>query len=195
MKSVPLVDTQNINGVKILNLTKYDDSRGSLFEMYRNEWITKKQPIQWNIVHSKPNVIRGFHVHPNHADYLVCASGKFTIKMRDLRTKSSTYLQFQEVTLNSENPSALVIPPGVGHGFEFTVYAHVCYGLSSYWSLAEELDCRFDDKNLDIKWSVKKPLLSDRDNKSGSYQELIKMLEHDPNICLLINSDRKYVRL
>lgn len=166
----------SIKVVRNIELRKFHDSRGSLFEMIRNEWVPETAPIQWNAVASKKNVIRGFHVHPNHTDYLVCILGTFTIKMRDLREKSPTYLLYQEVEMDAENPRALVIPPGVGHGFEFEYPSYYCYGIDSYWSLKDEFDCRYDDEELGIQWSLKTPLLSDRDNHSGTFSKLQEQL-------------------
>ena len=35
------------------------DARGSLTELFRDEWGTGIQPVQWNASHSAPNVLRG----------------------------------------------------------------------------------------------------------------------------------------
>lgn len=51
------------------NLTTHSDHRGALTEIFRKEWQTGIEPVQWNFVHSQPNVLRGVHVHVLHTDY------------------------------------------------------------------------------------------------------------------------------
>jgi dTDP-4-dehydrorhamnose 3,5-epimerase len=170
-------EIEEITGVKIVELTKYRDSRGSLFEFYRENWPLGLTPIQWNAVQSVPNTIRGFHVHPHHYDFLVCIVGNFIINIKDLRKTSQSYLESRCIKLDSENPRALVIPPGVGHGFEFHVNTVVCYSMDYYFEKDKELDCRFDDKDLNINWSFVKPNLSERDDKSTRFKKLINDLE------------------
>lgn len=170
-------EIEQIPGVKVVELKKFKDQRGSLFEMYRKSWDSGIDPIQWNIVHSVASTIRAFHVHIIHFDYLVCVQGQFYIAVKDLRKHSPTYLQNRIILVDANSPSALVIPPGVGHGFEFHNDTITCYGIDTYWEDDPELDCRFDETDLGIDWSFSNPLLSERDDKSKSFNELIQNME------------------
>jgi dTDP-4-dehydrorhamnose 3,5-epimerase len=57
--------------IQIVTLSPLRDRRGSLTEIFRQEWVNSVVPVQWNYVQSEANVLRGVHVHVNHIDYLV----------------------------------------------------------------------------------------------------------------------------
>jgi len=49
--------------------------------------------------------------------------------------------------------------------------------MDYYFEQDKELDCRFDDKDLNINWSFVKPNLTERDDKSTRFKKLINDLE------------------
>lgn len=49
------------------------------------------------------------------------------------------------------------------HGFWFDGPTSYIYGLSTGWSMTEELGCRYDDPALGLDWAVESPVLSPRD--------------------------------
>ena len=79
------------DGVKIQSLTTLEDSRGSLTEMFREEWGLGPRPLQWNVVRSEANVLRGVHAHRTHVDYLAMIMGEMVLCLHDLRPASPTY--------------------------------------------------------------------------------------------------------
>ena len=83
--------TQLPVGAAVRALTMHTDDRGGFTEVFRREWPTGVDPIQWNIVRSEPGVLRGVHVHVRHADYLLIVDGRATVGLRDLRTASPTF--------------------------------------------------------------------------------------------------------
>ena len=47
---------------------------------------TPRDPAtQWNMVRSRPNVLRGVHAHRQHIDYLTMVSGIMILGLQDLR--------------------------------------------------------------------------------------------------------------
>jgi hypothetical protein len=52
--------------IQIVTLSPLRDSRGSLTEIFRQEWVNSAIPVQWNCVQSETNVLRGVHVHVKH---------------------------------------------------------------------------------------------------------------------------------
>lgn len=165
-------------GVKLTSLETYIDSRGSLTELFRAEWISNQLPVQWNIVQSKANSIRGMHVHRNHFDYLFVPYGRMLLGLKDLRRNSSTYLTSTIVTLDSQNFMTCFIPPGVGHCFYFPIESTLLYSLSHYWSLKDDLGCMWNDPDIGLNWpDIINPHLSERDSNAPSLNELLKQLE------------------
>lgn len=48
--------------MQIVTLSTLRDRRGSLTEIFRQEWVNSAVPVQWNRVQSEANVLRGVRV-------------------------------------------------------------------------------------------------------------------------------------
>lgn len=159
-------------GVSHVTLWPHVDERGAFTEVFRSSWELEVAPAQWNVVSSAANVLRGVHAHWRHTDYLLVAAGRATIGLHDLRDGSPTAGLGAAVELVADAPAALVIPPGVAHGFYFHQPSIHVYGVSHEWDPADELGCRWDDPELDIEWPCTAPLLSERDRTLGPLSDL-----------------------
>ena len=166
-----------IEDLHLRPLDMHQDQRGCFTEIFRQQWDTSFQPVQWNVVRSRPNVLRGVHVHRRHADYLLVLSGRALIGVCDLRPDSATRGAAGLVELCGADLAVLRIPPGVAHGFYFPKACLHLYAVSHYWDPADELGCRWDDVGLDIPWPAATPRLSTRDAALGSLDELVQELE------------------
>lgn len=155
------------------NLTTHSDHRGALTEIFRKEWQTGIEPVQWNFVHSQPNVLRGVHVHVLHTDYLICVGGIMVLALVDVRPESPTHGLSTTVMLRGTHLQAISIPTGVAHGFYFPEPSSLIYSVSHYWNMADEIGCRWDDPVLDLNWQVTDPELSQRDRTAGSAADMI----------------------
>lgn len=168
-----------MHGLKTISLEAKLDSRGTFSELYREEWLDCPRMVQFNLVQSSPNVLRGIHVHVRHYDYLLSIQGAFEVILGDLRTGSKSFGQWVRLRLDALQMNALVIPPGVAHGFYFSHGAAHVYGVSEYWCPSEEVGCHWDDVAIPIKLSPNAlPILSERDAQLGSLAEL--MLDMEP---------------
>lgn len=165
------------NGFGMNRLTMHLDDRGVFTEVYRREWDTGIDPVQWNMVRSQAGVLRGVHVHPRHADYLLVLSGRASIGLRDLRRGSATEGLSAHITVDGDNLTALTIPPGVAHGFLFLEPSIHVYAVSHYWDVADELACNWADPALGFSWPEPPTLLSERDRDAGSLSDLLDELE------------------
>jgi dTDP-4-dehydrorhamnose 3,5-epimerase len=159
-------------GVRLHELVPHRDERGVFTELFRDSWHLEVEPVQWNLVRSEANVLRGVHVHHRHEDYLSLAAGRATIGLHDLRASSATAGLGTTLELSEDSPAALVIPPGVAHGFYFPEPALHVYGVSHDWDMSDELGCRWDDPELGIAWPCSSPLISPRDAALGPVREL-----------------------
>lgn len=165
-----------IEGFKLRDLALRADERGDLGEIYRADWGELDRPSQWNIVHSRPNTLRGVHVHRHHDDYLFLAGGVMLLGLHDLRAASTTQGCSALVRLDAAAPQTALIPRGVMHGFFFPGEATLIYGLTACWTPADDLGCRWDDAALGIDWPARNPLLSPRDAQAPSLAELKQQL-------------------
>lgn len=159
-------------GVRLHELVPHRDERGVFTELFRDSWHLEVEPVQWNLVRFEANVLRGVHVHHRHEDYLSLAVGRATIGLYDLRADSATAGLGTVLELTADSPAALVIPPGVAHGFYFPEPALHVYAVSHDWDRSDELGCRWDDPELRVVWPCSAPLISVRDAVLGPVSEL-----------------------
>jgi dTDP-4-dehydrorhamnose 3,5-epimerase len=167
-------------GVHLRELSPNEDDRGVFTELFRDSWKLDVAPVQWNLVRNGANVLRGVHVHHRHADYLTVVAGRATVGIADLRKDSPTVGVSAVVDLDADLPAALVIPPGVAHGFYFVEPSLHLYAVSHEWDPGDELGCRWDDPDLGIAWPCTTPLISPRDAALGSVSELRAALRGVP---------------
>lgn len=172
-RTASLVTGSLPHDLRLTPLQPHSDDRGTFIELYREEWETDVEPIQWNAVHSEAGVLRGVHVHPTHDDYLTIVRGRATIGLRDLRHSSPTVGATACVELSAERPAAITIPHGVAHGFYFHEPSTHIYSVSHYWDLADELGCRWDDPALEIPWPQQDAHISPRDEALPSLEGML----------------------
>lgn len=164
-------------GTVLVPLEPHRDDRGVFTELYRAEWATGVEPVQWNAVRSEAGVLRGVHVHLRHEDYLTVPFGRAFVGIRDLRRGSPTEGLATTVELGPDRPGALVIPRGVAHGFYFDEPSLHVYAVSEYWDSEDELGCHWADPDLAIPWPCSSPRLSERDEQSPPLSDLLARLE------------------
>ncbi|MBI5117408.1 dTDP-4-dehydrorhamnose 3,5-epimerase family protein [Candidatus Poribacteria bacterium] len=107
-----------IEGVNLVNLVARVDDRGYLIEILR---ATDKHFTKFGQVYLVGNMgrgtIRAFHKHQALWDWFFISHGSAKFALRDDRTDSPTYEQMETFVITQRNPSLLVVPPGVFHGW------------------------------------------------------------------------------
>ncbi len=107
-----------IKDVIIKNLKKFEDERGWLAEVYRNDEMDY-QPVMSYVSVTNPGVSRGPHEHKEQADFFVFVGpGDFALYLWDNRKSSETYGQNRIIEVGEKNPVAVLVPPGVVHGYK-----------------------------------------------------------------------------
>jgi len=171
--------TGTIDGVGIRRLTIHTDARGSLTEIFREEWDFCFHAVQWTFVDSLPGYVRGMHVHRQRADHLVVVEGVMVVGLYDLRPNSSTYGRSILLELDGTDPTAVTIPPGVMHGWYNSVRCLYLTGLSVAWDPSDDLACIWNDPDLELSWPVDMANVSDRDRDAPSLQQLIELVKKE----------------
>jgi dTDP-4-dehydrorhamnose 3,5-epimerase len=108
-----------IEGVIWRPLKKYNDQRGWLCELYRNDDLPEEyRPVMCYVSVTEPGVARGPHEHVDQADYF-CFYGPSNFKMYlwDNRPQSKTYGNVETRVVGTDDPMALVVPVGVVHAY------------------------------------------------------------------------------
>jgi dTDP-4-dehydrorhamnose 3,5-epimerase len=160
-------------GVRLGPLQSNVDGRGCFTEIYRRQWQTGIDPVQWNVVQSNGNVLRGVHLHRRHADYLCVVGGEMFLGLHDARPDSASSGLSAILTLSADAISTIYIPIGVAHGFYFPQPSIHVYAVSEYWDPADELGCHWRSPELGFEWPCTEPLLSQRDQSLGDYASMI----------------------
>ncbi len=154
--------------------TPQADERGSFARLYCAEAFDAVMPglcfVQVNLsVTHRRGTLRGLHLQraPSQEWKLVrCLRGRVFDIAADLRRGSSTYGRWFALELNEEQPHALLIPPGVAHGFQaLSDDAQLLYQHSAVHAPALEDGVRHDDPLLAIRWPLPVSLVSPRDRK------------------------------
>jgi dTDP-4-dehydrorhamnose 3,5-epimerase len=107
-----------IKDVKLVALQARADDRGYLVKMIRadDEHFTRFGEV-YIVGDFGKGTIRGFHKHDVLWDYFFISHGAAKFALRDDRKDSPTYEEMNEFVISSRNPSTLVVPPGVFHGW------------------------------------------------------------------------------
>jgi len=161
-------------GVQLHPLQIHADQRGSLTEVFREEWSNGVEPVQWTFVRSAAGSMRGVHVHVTHDDAVIVLEGQMTLGLRDVREGSATNGVGVAIDLSAAAPTVAIIPHGVIHGFLFGQQTTVLIGATSYYDPADDVECLWSDPELQIPWPAVPTIISDRDRGAGSLSALIE---------------------
>ena len=90
----------------------------------------------------------------------------------DLRKRSKTYGKHYSIKISQDSDFSLYIPEGFAHGFIcLSKFCAVYYKCSNYRDKNSEITIKWDDKDLNIKWPTKKPILSKKDEEGILFSE------------------------
>lgn len=107
-----------IDGVIIKKLTRYDDSRGWLTEIFRRDEL-KFSPAMTYVSLTNPGVVRGPHEHVKQSDcFVFLGPGNFRLYLWDRREQSATAGASLALEVGADNPTLVIVPPGVVHGYK-----------------------------------------------------------------------------
>lgn len=169
-------------GIKLLKVKYFYDSRGMFYEIYNKKKFSDKNIydnfVQDSVSVSKKNVLRGLHykVKKSQSQLLTILEGEIFDCVVDLRKSSKTYLSVFSFILNSKKNNQIYMPKGMAHGFcVLSNKAILHYNASQNYDPKNQNGIRWNDIDLDIKWPIKRPIISNRDNKFRSLAELIKL--------------------
>ena len=159
-------------GVLIIEPDYFEDYRGYYSESYSKRTLAEHNiHIEFNQDnHSyslKKDTIRGIHFQNNpmaQTKLVRCTKGRVIDYAVDLRKNSPTYKQWVSVELSKDNRKQILIPAGFGHGFEtLEDDTEVLYKVDNYYDQALDRSIKWDDKDINLPWYTKNPILSKKD--------------------------------
>lgn len=151
----------------------FEDARGFFMETYKLPDFAvagiSGSFVQENHSRSSRGVLRGLHYqNPPFAQgklVRVVRGEIFDIAV-DIRKGSPTCAKWVGVMLSEENRHAVYIPEGFAHGFcVLSEVAEVLYKTTAVYSAESEAGIIWNDPDLNIRWPIKEPILSEKDRK------------------------------
>ena len=165
--------TVRFEGVKVISLDFNEDHRGYFMRTF-DKFFFNDNNIPSNFVQGnesytrKKNTIRGLHFQlpPFGETKIVRVSqGSILDVFVDLRADSQTFGEWDSIELSSSNKKILCLPKGFAHGFcTLTDDCKVNYLVDSAYNYDNECGISWNDKELNIDWPTKNPVISDKDN-------------------------------
>ena len=161
------------DGLILVKNKKFNDSRGYFKELIVEKNLKVKFPFHVMSFSTK-NIIRGLHIQTKNPQgkFVTVIKGKVFDVTVDLRKKSKTYGKYFSKILSAKNSLSIYIPPGFAHGFcALDKENFVVYSCTQYRNAKSEIGIKYNDQDLNIKWPIKKPILSIKDKKNYSLKE------------------------
>ncbi len=163
----------DIPEVILVEAKSFQDDRGFFLESFKESVFTKNgiktKFVQDNFSHSIKGVLRGLHyqINPKAQAKLVTAlRGEIFDVAVDIRKGSPTYGKWVGEILSLENHKLLFVPEGFAHGFcVLSEEADVLYKVNGEYSAEHEKGIIWNDSEIDIKWTIDKPILHEKDTQ------------------------------
>mgnify|MGYP000052901223 CR=1 FL=1 len=154
----------------------YEDKRGFFMETFHKEkyfnlGITQDF-VQDNYSYSSKGVLRGLHFQINspQGKLVSVTSGEVYDVVVDLRESSISFGYWEGFTLSGNNKKQLWVPPGFAHGFLTTMEkTSFLYKCTNFYNPDDEGCILWNDKDLNISWPIKKPIVSSKDLNGSSF--------------------------
>ncbi|MFH0822245.1 MAG: dTDP-4-dehydrorhamnose 3,5-epimerase family protein [Pseudomonadota bacterium] len=113
-----LPSSQRIEGVLVQPLRVIPDERGRLMEILRRDDQFFDEFGQVYLTTVYPGVVKAWHYHRHQQDSFTCVRGMVKVGLYDDREGSPTRGLVNEFFVGEYNPSLVVIPAGVYHGWK-----------------------------------------------------------------------------
>lgn len=181
----------SIEGVKVVDVNAYGDTRGYFMETYKQSDFVAGGIgcvfVQDNQSSSVRGVLRGLHFQIEHpqSKLVRVVSGKVFDVAVDLRKDSATYGKWEGVVLSAENKRQFFIPRGFAHGFlVLSDSAEFCYKCDDIYHPGDEGGLMWNDPKIGIEW----PALDGDDHFDESQLVLSDKDRRHPSLSALQNS-------
>lgn len=167
----------SIPGAFLIKGKVISDSRGDFHKKVHREFF-EDNGLEWSFAEqfysvSHKDVIRGLHFQKppfEHVKLVYCTGGSAVDVLLDLRKNTPTYGKTAHVNLKAGDGQTVYVPKGVAHGFhslQDQTVIHYSVSVSHEPSADEGVLW----SSIPFDWSVKKPILSSRDEKFPSFKD------------------------
>jgi dTDP-4-dehydrorhamnose 3,5-epimerase len=179
----PSIIKTSIPGVVLIQRPIKTDTRGFFHEIFRKEELRDAtgvdfNPVQWNHSLSYPGVIRAIHTE-NWNKLIYPVTGVLYAPIVDLRPDSPTFGKVEYITIDNtkeDSPRQAVFLPKGGIGNSICVLGNenlnYLYLVDEYWDDSKAKGVAWDDPDLNIKWPIENPIISERDKNNPRLRDI-----------------------
>lgn len=181
-----------IEGLYIIETTKFGDKRGYFMETYNQNDMNAAgldmKFVQDNESMSTKGVLRGLHFQKNHPQgkLVRVIQGKVFDVAVDVRKGSPTYGQWFGIELTEDNNKQFYISEGFAHGFYvLSETAKFCYKVTDFWYPNDEVGIPWNDPSLNVAWPIpdgEEPIISEKDMGYNKFSDLQGVSLHECNV-------------
>lgn len=172
------VNKTTIEGLYLIESETFADDRGFFREVFHLNDIEnaiggKFEIKQMNHSRSNPGVLRALHAENwNKLVYPVC--GKMFSAIVDVRPESKTFGKIETFDFEDKSKKALFISKGLANSICANGNNPVdyIYLVDSYYDGTDTKAVAWDDPDLDIKWPIDNPILSERDRNNPTLRKM-----------------------
>ena len=162
------VSKTNLDKVLLITPDSFEDFRGQYIEIYNEELYRKKgidvKFVQDDIAVSFKNVLRGIHGDLETWKLISCVKGEIYVAVVNCDKESKDFGKWQSFNLSEKNRQQVLIPPKHGNSYltlsDMSIFH---YKQSSYYDPSRQFTYKWNDPRFKIKWPIKNPILSQRD--------------------------------
>ena len=166
----------------IIHEKVHGDARGYFIETYNSKDFKAAtgldiEFVQDNQSRSSKGVLRGLHMQRGaaaQAKLVRVLEGAVLDVAVDLRKGSPSFGQHHAIELTADNNKQFFVPAGFAHGFVvLSEYATFFYKVDKFYEPGNEVGIIYNDNvlNIDRKLSDAEIILSEKDNRLGSFTE------------------------
>ena len=156
--------------IKILKSTNFKDKRGILWTTWRKGVFKKIIFNHDKFSLSKKNVLRGLHCDFKSWKLITSIYGKFLLVVVDMRKNSKNYLKHKKFILDHKKPKMILVPPYYANGHlcltNMCLFHYKWSYKGRYLDKDKQKSYLWKDPKINIKWPIKKPILSKRDKEA-----------------------------
>jgi dTDP-4-dehydrorhamnose 3,5-epimerase len=179
-----------LDGVFIVQPEPKEDERGWFARTFCSEMFAdlglSSNFVQCSASFNRQrSTLRGLHYqdspHPEAKLVSVNRGSAFDVVV-DLRPTSSSYGEWMGVELTQSNRHMIYIPEGCAHGFQTLIAeTEIFYQISETYHPELSRGIRWSDADLDIRWPLHNPVISDRDRNLPLFSEIkVDMTPNNP---------------
>lgn len=176
VRQTPLKD------LTVIEIDYFQDHRGFFIEPWHQKDFAEAgldlKFVQEGHSGSQQGVIRGLHYQDQTAPMaklVTCLRGQAFQVAVDIRFSSPTFGQWHSLVLDEEKKNQLYVPAGFALGMAaLSDRVELYYHQTSFYTPSAGKTIAWNDPDIGIKWPIKKPILSEKDQKGKSWQEYLK---------------------